>query len=324
MRRLGRLTAVTLSGAAAAAVAGYRHHVRPHRERLASVASSAIDSPFGRVEYAEAGVGPPVLLVHGVLGGCDFGVDAGRVMVPSGHRIIAPSRFGFLGSPMPADPTAPAQADAFAALLDHLGLQKVSVLGFSAGSTSSLELALRHPERVSRLVLISPNAPHSEPVPAPPRALAPVIFTDPVFWLMRRLAPARLDVMAGTPEGFTPTPREKAELVAIIDSLFPVGPRATGTIYDAYLGNPSVARCAVERIAVPTLVVAAEDDTLAPYPDTRAMAERIPGARLVTVRRGGHVLTHLDAAAMGAVEQFLAGSPEPAPPAVGAAMSGGA
>ena len=56
---------------------------------------------------------------------------------------------------------------------------------------------------------------------------------------------------------------------------------------------------------MPTLVVAAEDDTLAPYKDSRAMAERIPGAWFVSVGRGGHALTQLDAGARRAVADFI-------------------
>jgi pimeloyl-ACP methyl ester carboxylesterase len=67
------------------------------------------------------------------------------------------------------------------------------------------------------------------------------------------------------------------------------------------------------EITVPTLVVHAEDDALSPYRDSRAMAERIPGARIVTVPRGGHTLTHLDPTARRAVEQFIDTAYAPAP-----------
>ena len=272
---------------------------------MARFAPSAIDTPFGRVEYAQAGDGPPVMVVHGVLGGFDFGVGVGCVNVPEGYRIISPSRFGFFGSPLPRDPSPAAQADAFAALLDHLGIRELPVVAFSAGSSSAVQLALRHPERVSRLVLISPNSPHPEPLPKPPRLLAPIIFSQPVFWALRLLARSRLAAMSGTPAGFVPDERERAALWEIVDGLFPVGPRACGTIYDGYIGNLDIATYPFESITVPTLVIAAEDDTLAPYKDSRAMAERIPGARLVTVRRGGHTLTQLDAGARRAAAEFI-------------------
>jgi pimeloyl-ACP methyl ester carboxylesterase len=299
------------AGGAAIALGGiawarYRHDRRRDYERLAAFEAAVTDTPFGRVEYAQAGDGPPVLVIHGVFGGFDFGVGVGRANVPAGYRIISPSRFGFLGAPLPADPSPAAQADAFAALLDHLEIAELPVIAFSAGSSSAVQLALRHPQRVSRLVLISPNSPHPDPLPKPPRLLAPIIFSQPVFWAMRLLARSRLEGMSGTPAGFVPDEREHAALREIVDSWFPVGPRARGTIYDGYVGNADIASYPFESMTVPTLVVAAEDDTLAPFKDSDAMAERIPGAHFVSVQRGGHTLTQLDPGARRAVAEFIA------------------
>jgi pimeloyl-ACP methyl ester carboxylesterase len=321
---LGRaVIGLAATGLAVFGIARYRRDLRRDRARVARFAPSVIDTPFGCVEYAQAGAGPPVMVVHGVLGGFDFGVGVGRVYVPAGYRIISPSRFGFFGSPLPPDPSPAAQADAFAALLDHLEIGELPVVAFSAGSSSAVQLALRHPQRVSRLVLISPNSPHPEPLPKPPRALAPIIFSQPVFWAMRLLARSRLEGMSGTPAGFVPDAREHAALREIVDGLFPVGPRARGTIYDGYIGNVGIASYAFESITVPTLVVAAEDDTLAPYKDSRAMAERIPGARYVTVHRGGHTLTQLDAGARRAVAEFISAAGVPVAPNAPALAEGG-
>jgi pimeloyl-ACP methyl ester carboxylesterase len=310
-------------GVLAAAWNRYRRDLQRDYERLKRLSSSTLETPFGRVEYARAGEGPPVLVVHGVLGGYDFGVGAGGVNLPPGYRIIAPSRFGYLGSPLPTDPSPAAQADAFAALLDHLRIDALPVVAFSAGSTSAVQLALRHPERVSRLVLISPNSPHPRPLPKPPRLLAPILFSQPVFWAMRLLARSRLEGMLGTPAGFLPSQREHAALRRLTDSLFPVGARAPGAIYDSYIGNLDIASYPFESITLPTLVIAAEDDTLAPYEDSRAMAERISGAKFVSVHRGGHALTQLDPSARWAVAEFLAAA-KPESPVESSALAQGA
>ena len=311
-----RLGAVVTGAALVSIVARYRRDLRRDRERVEALRPMWLDTAFGRVEYAQAGTGPPVLILHGVFGGFDFGIGVGRSSAPPGYRIVSPSRFGFLGSPLPDDPSPAAQADAFAALLDRLEIDRLPVIAFSAGSTSAVQLALRHPERVSRLVLISPNAPHREPLPKPPRSLAPIIFSQPVFWAVRLLARSRLESMLGTPAGFVPDEQERAALHETLDSLFPVGPRAPGTVYDSYVGNLDIASYPFESLTVPTLVVAAQDDTLAPFADSRAMADRIPGARFVSVSRGGHALTQLDAGARRAVDQFLgAGGAFPTNPA---------
>lgn len=155
------------------------------------------------------------------------------------------------------------------------------------------------------------------------RVLAPIIFSQPLFWVMRLLARSRLEGMSGTPAGFVPDEREHDALREITDSLFPVGPRAAGTIYDSYIGNLDISSYPFESLAVPTLVVAAEDDTLAPYRDSRAMAERIPGAQLVTVSRGGHTLTQLNPGARRAVAEFLAAAEAPAARECPALVQGG-
>ena len=311
-RRGARTTTVRLVSVGAG-IAGlvaarnrYQRDLQRDYERLHAFEPVTLETPFGHIEYAQDGEGPPVLVVHGVFGGYDFGVGTGHANVPAGYRIISPSRFGYFGSPFPADPSPAAQGDAFATLLDHLGIDALPVVAFSAGSSSAVQLALRHPGRVSRLVLISPNSPHPRPLPKPPRRLAPILFSQPVFWAMRLLARSRLESMSGTPHGFVPDKREHAALREIVDSLFPVSPRAAGTIYDSYIGNLDVASYPFESITVPVLVIAAEDDTLAPYEDSCAMAQRMPGARFVSVPRGGHALTQLDPGARRAVAEFLA------------------
>ena len=87
------------------------HHVR---ERI-SIGSHIAQTPCGPIEYAVAGDGPPLLVVHGAGGGYDQDLEFGRPLVRSGFRVIAMSRFGYLRTPLPADTSAAAQADVRAA-----------------------------------------------------------------------------------------------------------------------------------------------------------------------------------------------------------------
>lgn len=124
------------------------------RERLLA-GSRIIKTSFGPIQYDTTGDGYPVLVVHGAGGGHDQGLILGTIMLNDEFRKIAPSRFGFLSTPIPADASPASQADAFAELLDNLNISKVVVIGFSAGGPSSLQFALRHPDRVSALVMAS-------------------------------------------------------------------------------------------------------------------------------------------------------------------------
>jgi len=137
--------------------ANYQRDIRQARERI-SVGSQIIETPYGSIEYAVTGDGPPVLVVHGAGGGFDQGLDLSKVLVQSGFRVIAMSRFGYLRTPLPADASPASQADAYACLLDALSIRRAAVVGFSAGAPSSMQFALRHPERTAALVLLVPAA----------------------------------------------------------------------------------------------------------------------------------------------------------------------
>jgi pimeloyl-ACP methyl ester carboxylesterase len=60
-------------------------------------------------------------------------------------------------------------------------------------------------------------------------------------------------------------------------------------VYDGFVGNPVADRFPFEQLEVPTLIVSASDDTLAPYAFATRAARRIPNATLVTIERGGQL-----------------------------------
>jgi pimeloyl-ACP methyl ester carboxylesterase len=84
------------------------------------VTAAAIDTRWGTVEYVDNGDGVPVLLSHGVLGGHDNMRDLVDLWFGPQCRAVGPARFGYLGSARPTGTTVADQADAYAALLDHL------------------------------------------------------------------------------------------------------------------------------------------------------------------------------------------------------------
>jgi len=110
----------------------------------------------GPIEYQEAGTGLPLLMIHGSGGGHDQGIAFVGNLPQRGVRVIAMSRFGYLRTPMPVDGSPQAQADAHVCLLDALGISRAAVVGGSAGAPSALQTAIRHPSRVSALVLLVP------------------------------------------------------------------------------------------------------------------------------------------------------------------------
>lgn len=76
----------------------------------------------------------------------------------------------------------------------------------------------------------------------------------------------------------------------MLKTILPARPRGAGYIFDAYVSNPDInSGYPFGEIAAPVLVISARDDPTAPYENARSLSEQIPGARLLTVERGGHL-----------------------------------
>ena len=109
----------------------------------------------GPIEFdCTEGHGPAVLAVHGGFGGCDQARILTEWIDPSRYHILSPSRPGYLGTPLETGRTIEQQADALAALLDILGIQRTTVVAASAGGPAAYLLAVRHPKRVAGLIVI--------------------------------------------------------------------------------------------------------------------------------------------------------------------------
>ena len=117
-------------------------------------ASRTVKTRRGEIEYATAPTGSPVLISHGTLGGFDQGMVAAELILTPQFRPIAVSRPGYLRTPLEAGATPEEQADAFAALLDSLAIDRVPIIGISGGGPPALQFALRHPQRCTAVVLI--------------------------------------------------------------------------------------------------------------------------------------------------------------------------
>lgn len=271
----------------------YRRTLRAAYRRLSQIERQTVQTEWGELEYAVRGEGPPVLLVHGAAGGVDQGLALGAPLIADGFRVVAPSRFGYLGTPLPAEATPRQQAEAFVALLDELGIEKTAVIAYSAGGPSAAQLALRHPERVSALILVS-TALADKPLTLPPRpVLERLMNSDFAFWLLTH--PLRsLTQRMFVPGSYKLSVAEEAEVAETVAALLPIKPRAEGLLFDMYVTNTDPHERSdqyrLEEITVPTLLVNAVDDPAANYEDAQAMSARIPGARLLTVPEGGHLM----------------------------------
>ena len=312
MRHL-KVIGACAAGASALAYAAYRKDLEAARERIESD-RQFIDSPHGPIEFAEAGDGPAVLLVHGAGGGFDQGLDLGDTLLGDGYRIIAPSRFGYLGTPLPADASPEAQADAHLRLLDALQLDTVPVVGVSAGAPSAMQLCLKHPERCSALVLIVPMAwaPERETTNArfSPLLLPlinAVLSSDFLCWTATKVAPlAVVKSILGTPVTVyrNATIEERRGVDQMLRTLLPVSRRVAGLLNEGEIAA-SLTRYPLEEMRVPTLVISAADDLYDTYESGLHTAEHIRDARFVGFSTGGHLLLGHEAEVRSEITSFL-------------------
>jgi pimeloyl-ACP methyl ester carboxylesterase len=245
------------------------------------------------VELWRDGAGPPLLYLHGLADMHSVWAPADRTALlhalAERREVLAPALPGYLGSD-PLGPRVDVEDHAFALadLLDALGLDRVDVVGCSIGGWLAAELALRHPTRVARLVLVDPLGLHDPDAPgahffgaAAPRGVGgfgevrSVLFADP----------GSAVALGALPD--EPSTDDMLRWFTGLSAAAAIGWSAP------QLCNPKLgARLA--RITAPTLLVWGEHDRLAP----RARAERwragLGDARVEVVAGAGHC-TQLEA-----------------------------
>lgn len=294
--RLSTLVAICAGLLAAALIwRGYVRDMAEARRTLAS-ASEVLNTPRGDIEYATWGEGPPALALHGAGGGHDQGRILADALGGDGFRWIAPSRFGYLRSTLPPDASTAAQAEAIVALLDHLGVDRVAVLAMSGGAPPALQLAIAHPERVTALVLLStapftPLTADAQDLPIPAWLYQALFASDFPFWALHRLAPGLLaPIFDAVPDPDRPlTAEDQAFVAALTDGFLPVTDRVPGLRNEGAAIDPQ-ARYPLSGIAAPTLVIHARDDAINPFAIGAYAAAGIPGAEMIALDAGGHLL----------------------------------
>lgn len=235
------------------------------------------------IVYAESGHGPALLLVHGWAGNL---YNWKEVMEPLSRsfRVVAldlPGS-GQSGCDSQARYTTTAYADFLARFLDTLGIEQTSVLGNSMGGQIAAEFALRHPERVQKLILC--DAAGAGGFPAVMKPAAVVLRPRSMIPLLHLAFPVRADKLAAMPES-------ERMRVALAEERYRSEVRAcTGRALSDALKSMIRHGLTDElgRIQAPTLVLWGSDDDLLPVTFAEAFAARIPGAELAVIEGGRH------------------------------------
>jgi pimeloyl-ACP methyl ester carboxylesterase len=240
------------------------------------------------IAFLDQGEGEPIVLVHGFASNKEVNwVTPAWVatLTQAGRRAIALDNRGHGASTKLYEPAAyhsEIMAEDVQALLDHLGLLRADVMGYSMGARITAYLALAHPDRVRSAVLGGLGSQLVDGVGLPEtlaeglEAPSLAVVTDPTARMFRSFAE-----------------QTKSDLRALAACLR--GSRQT------------LSRAEAARIAVPLLVAVGSNDTVAGSPEE--LAAIIPGAKALTIPNRDHMLAVGDKVFKSGVLEFLAQRP---------------
>jgi pimeloyl-ACP methyl ester carboxylesterase len=112
-----------------------------------------IETAKGRIEYGEVGGGFPILYFHGTGAGNDLVFAIEAALLGTEFRLLVPNRPGYGRTPLSSGPSCAECVDLAAALLEHLGLDRVAVMGYSGGGLFAAKFAERYPAQTVCLIL---------------------------------------------------------------------------------------------------------------------------------------------------------------------------
>jgi pimeloyl-ACP methyl ester carboxylesterase len=266
-----------------------------------------LDTDCGRVSTLEAGSGEPLVMIHG-LGATKAEFLPTVPALAAGFRTIAIDLPGFGDSdkPFPARYDARFFARWVRALLDALELDRAHLLGHSMGGRVALEVGMRHPGRIDRLVLMAPSMPWLAGRPFAPalRLVRPELgFLQPaprnfVEGVIRRVVPsADSHFVAPALDEFLRsylTPRGRVAFYAAARNI--------------YLEEPDEFWAGLEELAPESLFVWGRRDGLVPIGFARHVRERLPSARHCELDCGHVPQLERPAQLHSAITRFLRGS----------------
>ncbi len=201
-----------------------------------------------RLWYAEFGQGPPVILLHGGIANSNYWGLQVRALSPAYHVIVLDSR-GHGRSTRTSEPIGyDLMSSDVIALMDYLHIGKAAIVGWSDGAIIGLDVAIHHPDRVTRLYAFAANSNPSG---------VKDVDKSPVFTAFIARAAKEYTQLS-------PTPTQYRQFVADIEHMW-----AT---------QPDFTEAQLKSIAVPVWIVDGDYDEAIKRENTDYMASQIPGA----------------------------------------------
>jgi len=232
--------------------------------------------------YEKAGAGPPLFMVNGLGGDTRLWSFLLPHLNESFTTIVYDMRCAGK-SDKPAEPFCIADlSDEAYALIQHLGYDAVSLLGFSMGGMVALEMALNHSDKLDKLILVSAMPATTKMYPIPDFVMKLFVRTD----ISPRLITMIYDVIFGSDFRKAHPAQEYIDFKMNDDNPQPAG---------AYLNQLNAiksfdVRSKVQDINLPTLIVAGNEDLIIPPKNAKWLNEHISGSRLTVFDKVGHVV----------------------------------
>jgi len=257
----------------------------------------------------DVGRGEPLLFQHG-LGGSAAQVAAHLPAIPGIRRLTLECRAHGASPPGASRPfrIGDFASDALA-FCDLRDVDRFMAGGISMGAAIALRLAVRHPGRVTAVILVRPAWLFADA----PATLSPYVE---VARLMRSHAPDEAKALFEASETATRLGRDAPDNLASLLGFFgrPDVDVAADLLEGIATDGPGVTRDEVAALDVPALVLGHDVDDTHPFAYARELADLIPGARLVRIPPKSHAAQAHHAAVGMAVGRFLASiGGEPAP-----------
>lgn len=260
-----------------------------------------------RLHYLESGpsTAPTLLLIHG-FGDNSFSWDGWTKILSPSYHVLAVDLPGHGLTEAPADFSAEPEryADVIGGFLASLGLSHVAIAGNSLGGAVAWQLALRHPDRVGRLILVDAAGWPSETLKKPPLAFRLMQYK------LGRDVIASIDNTPLIRQGLSKDLVDQSVLTPSFIQRWADLQRLPGhrtILMSLKPGNIAASNAVLAPVHVPTLILWGQQDTIIDPASAQKFATAIPGSELILYPRVGH-LPQLDAPekSAGDVASFLA------------------
>jgi len=239
--------------------------------------SHVIMTSKGAIEYVISGNSDKyVLFLHGTPGSCQTIPDV-DFYTKNGYSIISPSRPGYYRTPLSTGKTPKEQADAFASLLDELGIDSVIVSVISGSGQIGLQMAIDHPDKCKALILTSAITKGYKASPNGKSIIQYISETNFGIWLGSRLAKLIL------PDTYN----RKDISILVNKGMFPYEMTKEGKENDSF-NHHNFHEMHLHQIDVPTLIIHGDKDNLVPLDQALYASKGISNSELYILKGKNH------------------------------------